>query len=352
MRNEAPQTVKKVIRNTTMRAAVIGGGSWGLALANLLASNGLQILVWEHDPSFLAALQKSSSNPLLLPDLVLPPSVSFTGDLADVADFSASIIVLATPTQFIRSTLKNSPAELWNGDTLTAIVNVAKGIEQGSLLTPSGILKELLPPPMHSRVCALSGPSHAEEVARQVPTAVVVAGEDDALLQELQKTFSNSFFRVYSSRDVMGVEIGGAVKNVISIAAGIVAGLGFGDNTMGALLTRGQVEIQRLGLALGAQAETFLGLSGIGDLITTAISTHSRNRYVGFEIGKGRKLADIKAEMNMVAEGVETTRSVHGLAQTLKVEMPITAQVYAALYEDKDPRQAILELMTRDLKAE
>lgn len=335
-----------------MRAAVIGGGSWGLALANLLASNGLQVLVWEHDPTFLALLQESNSNPLLLPKLILPPSVTFTGNLAEMANYAASFIVLATPTQFIRSTLQNSPAELWNTDSIKAIVNVSKGIERDSLLTPSGILKEILPQAIHSRICALSGPSHAEEVAAQVPTAVVVAGEDETLLRELQKAFSNSYFRVYSSKDVMGVEIGGAVKNVISIAAGIVAGLGFGDNTMGALLTRGQVEIQRLGVALGAQSETFLGLSGIGDLITTAISTHSRNRHVGFEIGKGRKLAEIRAEMNMVAEGVETTKSVNGLAKSLKVEMPITAQVYAALYEDKDPRQAILELMTRDLKAE
>ncbi|NLN85581.1 MAG: NAD(P)-dependent glycerol-3-phosphate dehydrogenase [Candidatus Cloacimonetes bacterium] len=335
-----------------MRAAVIGGGSWGLALADLLASNGLQVLIWEHDPSFLASLQKSNSNPLLLPDIVLPASVSFTGDFDEVADFQAPIFVLATPTQFIRSTLKTAPARTWNPDTLKAIVNVAKGIEQNSLLTPSGILKDILPGAIHDRVCTLSGPSHAEEVARKVPTAVVLAGEDENRRRELQQIFSNSYFRVYSSSDLIGVEIGGAVKNVISIAAGIVAGLGFGDNTMGALLTRGQVEIQRLGLALGAQAETFLGLSGIGDLITTAISPHSRNRHVGFEIGKGRKLAEIQAEMNMVAEGVVTTKSVYGLANSLQVEMPITAQVYAALYEDKDPRQAILELMTRDLKAE
>ncbi len=335
-----------------MRAAVIGGGSWGLALADLLASNGLQVLIWEHDPSFLATLQKSNSNPLLLPGIVLPASVSFTGDLDDVADFKAPIIVLATPTQFIRSTLRGAPARIWDPDILKAIVNVAKGIEKDSLLTPSGILKDILPSAIHDRVYTLSGPSHAEEVARRVPTAVVLAGENEIRLRELQKTFSNSYFRVYSSSDLIGVEIGGAVKNVISIAAGIVAGLGFGDNTMGALLTRGQVEIQRLGMALGAQAETFLGLSGIGDLITTAISPHSRNRHVGFEIGKGRNLAEIQAEMNMVAEGVVTTKSVYGLANSLHVEMPITAQVYAALYEDKDPRQAILELMTRDLKAE
>ncbi|MCB5283976.1 MAG: NAD(P)-dependent glycerol-3-phosphate dehydrogenase [Candidatus Cloacimonetes bacterium] len=339
-----------------MRVAVIGGGGWGLALANLLAENAHPVMVWEHDPAFLQTLLATRSNPLLLANLSLPETVLFTGDFHALADFQPQLVVLATPTQFIRATLEGIPPaaadRIWAAENLKAVVNVAKGIEENTLLTPSGILRELLPAAVQDRFCSLSGPSHAEEVARRVPTTVVIAGADDELLSELQTVFSNSFFRAYRSTDLTGVEMGGAVKNVIAIAAGIVTGLGFGDNTMGALLTRGLVEIQRLGVARGAKAETFLGLSGVGDLITTAISPHSRNRHVGFEIGSGRKLSAIITEMKMVAEGVATTRSVHALATRANVEMPIIAQVYATLYQDKDPRQAILELMTRELKAE
>ncbi len=339
-----------------MRIAIIGGGGWGLALANLLAGNSHSVLVWEHNPAFLKSLQDTHSSPLLLPNVILPESVSFTGDFSEIVSFSPQIIILATPSQFLRATLRSIPANeqtaLWNAPDLLAVVNVSKGIEEHSLKTMSEVLEEELPAGIQDRICALSGPSHAEEVARHIPTTVVVAGSDDQLLKLLQTVFSNSFFRVYRSSDLIGVEIGGAVKNVISIAAGIIAGLGFGDNTIGALLTRGLVEIQRFGLSFGARPETFLGLSGIGDLITTATSQHSRNRHVGFEIGKGRKLKEIIAEMNMVAEGVVTTSSVHQLALKKGIEMPITEQVFQVLYADKDPRQAIIDLMTRELKAE
>ncbi|MDP2400510.1 MAG: NAD(P)H-dependent glycerol-3-phosphate dehydrogenase [Candidatus Cloacimonadaceae bacterium] len=339
-----------------MRIAVIGGGGWGLALTKLMAEQGHEPIVWEHNPAFLAELQSSHSNFKLLPNIVLDDRVRFTGDIGDIERSQPEIIILATPAQFIRSTLSAFNTEignsLWISPELKAVVNVAKGIEENTLLTIDKILFELLPPEVHAKVCALSGPSHAEEVSRGIPTTVVIAGSDDALLKELQAVFSNAYFRVYRSSDLIGVEIGGAVKNIISIAAGIVSGLGFGDNTIGALLTRGIVEIQRYGLALGAKPETFLGLSGIGDLITTATSPHSRNRFVGFEIGKGRKLGEIIASMSMVAEGVATTRSVWQSAQKLGVEMPIVDQVYAVLYEDKDPKTAITDLMTRELKAE
>lgn len=339
-----------------MRVAVIGGGGWGLALTKLMAEQGHEPIVWEHNPVFLAELQSSHSNFKLLPNIVLDDRVRFTGDIADIEKSKPEIIILATPAQFIRSTLSAFDAEIgnsmWISPELKAVVNVAKGIEENTLLTIDKILFELLPPDVHPKVCALSGPSHAEEVSRGIPTSVVIAGSDDALLKELQVVFSNAYFRVYRSTDLIGVEIGGAVKNIISIAAGIVSGLGFGDNTIGALLTRGIVEIQRYGLALGAKSETFLGLSGIGDLITTATSFHSRNRYVGYEIGKGRKLREIIASMSMVAEGVATTRSVWQSSQKLGVEMPIVDQVYAVLYEDKDPKTAITDLMTRELKAE
>ncbi len=339
-----------------MRVAIIGGGSWGLALAKLLADNTHQVLVWEHDPGFLATLQNTHANPVLLPNIVLPQTILFTGDFLALANFQPQLIVLATPTQFLRSTLSLIPEAakrmIWDPKHLLAVVNVAKGIEENSLLTIGGILRQILPNSIHKRICTLSGPSHAEEVARQIPTTVVVAGHEDDLLKDLQSVFSNPYFRTYRSSDLLGVEFGGSVKNVIAIAAGIVAGLGFGDNTMGALLTRGLVEIQRLGVACGANAETFLGLSGVGDLITTSISPHSRNRLVGFGIGSGRKLNEIVAEMKMVAEGVVTTKSVFALAKQKNVEMPITEQVHATLYQDKNPRDAILELMTRELKAE
>jgi len=335
-----------------MRIGIIGGGGWGLALAKLLSENLHEVLVWEFNPGFVDLLKNTRSNPNLLKGIVLPDGIQFTSAKNEVTYFSPELIVLATPSQFVRRTVSSFPQALWQAPGLRAIVNVAKGIEENSLKTIDTVLQEELPSEVHAKICALSGPSHAEEVARRVPTAVVIAGKDTNLLTMLQEVFSNAYFRVYRSNDLIGVEIGGAVKNIIAIAAGIIAGLGFGDNTIGALLTRGIVEISRFGIALNAQPETFLGLSGIGDLITTATSQHSRNRYVGFEIGKGRKLQDILAEMKMVAEGVATTRSVYQLAQKLGVDMPIVRQVYQALYEDKDPRQAITELMTRELKAE
>ncbi|MDP2173693.1 MAG: NAD(P)H-dependent glycerol-3-phosphate dehydrogenase [Candidatus Cloacimonadaceae bacterium] len=339
-----------------MRISVIGGGGWGLALTKLLVDQGHVLSVWEHNPAFLCELQNSRSNFNLLPNVVLDKSVRFTGDIKDIVISKPQIIILATPAQFIRSTLtgfeSSSGKELWQSPELLAVVNVAKGIEENTLLTIDKILLEMLPSNVHDKICALSGPSHAEEVSRGIPTTVVIAGSNEDLLISLQRVFSNSYFRVYRSSDLIGVEIGGAVKNIIAIAAGIVSGLGFGDNTIGALLTRGIVEIQRFGVALGAKPDTFLGLSGIGDLITTATSLHSRNRFVGCEIGKGRKLKEIIASMNMIAEGVATTRSVWQSAQKLGVEMPIVNQVYAVLYEDKDPHTAISDLMTRELKAE
>jgi glycerol-3-phosphate dehydrogenase (NAD(P)+) len=339
-----------------MKIAILGGGGWGLALAKLLAEKQNRVLVWEYNPQHLAILQEQHGNSLLLKDVVLPDKVSFTGSFEDIASFDSDILLLATPSQFIRATLAAIPpflmSSIFASTKLKAIVNVAKGIEEGSLMTIDRILAEALPPSVHGKICALSGPSHAEEVARGLPTTVVIAGSDEELLIQLQDIFSNAYFRVYRSPDIVGVEIGGAVKNIIAIAAGIVAGLGFGDNTIGALLTRGIVEISRFGREMGAQPETFMGLTGIGDLITTAISSHSRNRYVGFEVGSGKKMKDILSSMSMVAEGVATTRSVHFLASQMNIDMPIVEQVYLILYEDKDPLKAMRELMLRDLKAE
>lgn len=339
-----------------MNISIIGGGGWGLALAKLLAENHHDVLVWEFNPAFLATLTSTHGNPTLLKGIKLPEQISFTDSFEDVANFESDILLLATPSQFIRSTLRSIPPtnsqRIWLNPKLKAIVNVAKGIEEQSLKTIDQILFDELPPTLHDNICALSGPSHAEEVARGIPTTVVIAGTNEALLKELQEVFSNQYFRVYRSMDLIGVEIGGAVKNIISIAAGIVSGLGFGDNTIGALLTRGVVEISRFGKSMRANPETFLGLSGIGDLITTAISPNSRNRYVGYEIGKGKSLQEVQAGMHMVAEGVATTRSVYQLSLKLGVEMPITAEVYKILYENKDPMSAMRDLMLRELKAE
>ncbi len=338
---------------------VLGGGSWGLTIAKLLAEKGHQIIVWEYNTEFVNQLQLSGKNDLFLPGIQLPDSIVYTNSWEEIIRFCPDILVLATPTQFVAGTLsalnltldKLKP-EGWSLDSLLAIVNLAKGIEEGSMRRVSQIVHEALPSIATEKIMTLSGPSHAEEVARRIPTTVVIAGRDEDLLHQMQEVFSNEYFRVYSSTDQIGVEIGGAVKNIISIAAGILDGLGYGDNTKGALLTRGIVEIQRLGIAMGAKAETFLGLSGMGDLITTAISQHSRNRFVGFEIGKGKSLKTIVSGMSMVAEGVATTASVHALAGSLSVEMPIVNEVYEVLYNDKSPQLAIYELMTRDLKKE
>ncbi|MDD4231410.1 MAG: NAD(P)-dependent glycerol-3-phosphate dehydrogenase [Candidatus Cloacimonetes bacterium] len=339
-----------------MKISVIGGGGWGLALAKLLTENKHEVLVWEYNASYLSSLKETNSNPTLLKDITLPLSIKYTDSFSTIANFESTIILLATPSQFIRKTLRSIPNEvaqkIWQNQNLIALVNVAKGIEEQSLKTIDQILYDELPHEMHHKICALSGPSHAEEVARGIPTTVVIAGQNEELLMQLQEVFSNSYFRVYRSLDIIGVEIGGAVKNIIAIAAGIVSGLGYGDNTLGALLTRGIVEISRLGKAMHAQTETFLGLSGIGDLITTAISLNSRNRYVGYEIGKGKSLQEIQDSMAMVAEGIASTRAVYLLAAKLGVEMPIVCQVYEILYEHKDPFTAMRDLMSRDLKAE
>ena len=332
--------------------AILGGGAWGLALAKLLSENGHQVRVWEFNPEFVALLRETHSNPFLLKDVTLPESITFSHDFGEVLTPETDYLIFAVPSQFLRAAVRQAAPYINQLPRLKAVINVAKGIEEHSLKRMSEILTEELAPGLSGKIVCLSGPSHAEEVARQIPTAVVLAGPDDELLQELQPLFSTTYFRAYRSADQAGVEIGGAVKNVIAIAAGIIDGLGYGDNTKGALLARGLAEISRLGLALGAQPETFLGLSGIGDLFTTASSLHSRNRFVGNEIGTGKKLPDILSAMQSVAEGVATTRSVHQLSQNLGIEMPITEQIFEVLFHDKSPKLAMLELMTRSLKQE
>ncbi len=331
-----------------MVITILGAGSWGIALSTLLRYNGHSILLWEFDAEVCRKLNRERTLPEKLPGIIIPEDVSITDDLAAVG--RSEIIVLALPSHTIRHVAGKMAGLL--GPDVAAIVNVSKGIENNTLLRVSEVLRQVLPQRFHAKISTLSGPSHAEEVARDVPTTVVVASVVPAVSELVQKAFSTRNFRIYSSDDLIGVELGGSLKNVIAIAAGILQGLGMGDNTMGALLTRGLAEMVRLGRKLGADPMTFAGLSGIGDLITTCFSSHSRNRYVGEQLGKGRKLPEILANMSMVAEGVKTTASAYALSQRHQVEMPITAAVYKILFENMPPEQAIANLMTRALKPE
>ncbi len=331
----------------TDRVTILGAGSWGMAIAHLLDRNGLQVRLWEFDPAAYRSLVTDRSQPDKLRDFRLGDSIELT-DKLEVALEDAPLVVLATPAQYLRSVL----TKIKGGDfDEVGFVNLAKGIETGSLKRMSEVIVEELGVSLN-QVATLSGPSHAEEVVADLPTAVVAAGHSEAFTSRLQHLFSNQSFRVYKSNDLIGVELGGSLKNIIAIAAGIVAGLGMGDNTLGALITRGLAETTRLGTVMGAQPLTFAGLSGIGDLITTCASRHSRNRYVGEKIGQGEKLADILKAMSMVAEGVQTTRSGYALAQMHNVETPITYDVYQVLFNDKPPREAVINLMERELKSE
>ncbi len=329
------------------RVGILGAGSWGMAVARLLDGNGSDVRLWEFDPAEYKKLLEHRTIPGKLKDVRLAESIDITNDL-EYAVSDCGLIVLAVPSQSLRSVLVRLKACLPSG---VALVNLAKGVETGSLKRMSSvILEELKVSP--ENVATISGPSHAEEVVRDMPTTVVAAGCGEDLVNRLQRVFSSNSFRVYTSDDLIGVELGGALKNIIAIGVGITDGLGLGDNTRGALITRGLAEITRLGTAMGARGETFAGLSGIGDLVTTCISKHSRNRYVGERIGRGLKLQEILESMAMVAEGVETTRSGYRLSEQLKVEMPITMQVHRVLFEDKPAAEAVQVLMGRELKAE
>lgn len=329
------------------RVAVLGAGSWGMAVAGMLHHNGLSVKLWEYDRAEYALLVQHRGQPEKLKDFRLPDGIFLSNDLIEtVAD--CTLVILAVPSQVLRPVVRRLNGAI---PPETGIVNLAKGIETGSLKRMSEVIaEELYPPP--ENVATLSGPSHAEEVAADLPTTVVLAGRSSVFIEQLQPILSNRFFRVYLSSDLVGVELAGSLKNIIAIAAGIADGLGMGDNTRGALITRGLAEITRLGLAMGARAETFAGLSGIGDLVTTCCSQHSRNRYVGEQIGMGRKLSEVLEKMTMVAEGVQTTRSGFELAARYEVETPIIKQVHAVLFEDKAPREAVEELMVRSLKPE
>ena len=331
-----------------MNIAVLGAGGWGTTLSILLHDNGHKVTLYEYKPDYAEFLQEKRINETYLPGIKIPYEIEITSNLEEAVK-NKHIIVLAIPTQYIRSVIEKIDFNLIKN---AVIVNVAKGIEISTLKRVSEIIKDVFTEIDETKISTLSGPSHAEEVARKIPTAVVVGSKSIETAKFVQNEFMNPYFRVYATTDIVGVELGGSLKNVIAIGAGICDGAGFGDNTKAAIMTRGIAEISRLGIALGAKPETFAGLSGIGDVIVTCMSKYSRNRYVGEQIGKGRKLKDILAEMEMVAEGVTTAKSVYQLSQKVGVEVPICVEVYKILYEDKDPILATTDLMTRRPKEE
>lgn len=331
-----------------MKISVLGAGGWGTTLAILLYYNGHKVSLWEYKKNYAKVLDKERLNVKYLPDIKIPEDIFITHSLHE-ATSNQNLIVLAVPSQFLRSVIKNVQ---FSSIKNSIIVSVSKGIENTSLMTMSQMIKDVFPSISDDQIGVISGPSHAEEVSKRIPTAVVAASQSPETSRTIQAAFITSYFRVYGSTDILGVELGGAFKNVIAIGAGIIDGAKFGDNTKAAIMTRGIAEISRLGIALGAQPETFAGLSGMGDLIVTCMSRHSRNRFVGEQVGAGKKLKDVLKSMKMVAEGVETSRSASQLADKLDVETPITHEVYKILFEDKDPVKATTDLMTRDMKPE
>ncbi|MBN1928075.1 MAG: NAD(P)H-dependent glycerol-3-phosphate dehydrogenase [Chlorobiaceae bacterium] len=331
-----------------MKITVLGAGSWGTTLAVLLAEKGHEVRLWAHRPEFAAALESDRENKRYLSGTRFPDNLHVVADLHDAVR-PAAMVVTAVPSHALRETMQAIAGLPLDGKI---IVNVAKGIERETGKRMSEVLLETLPTLKPEQVAALYGPSHAEEVARRQPTTVVACSVSEKTALLVQEAFHTQTFRVYVNTDLVGVEIAGSVKNIIAIAAGISDGLGFGDNAKAAIITRGLAEISRLSEKLGADPLTMSGLSGIGDLVVTCLSRHSRNRHVGEQIGKGRKLDDILGEMNMIAEGVLTSKAVVRLAERLGVEMPISRAVYEMLFENKPAQQAILDLMTRDPKPE
>src|SRR5262245_17958561 len=328
--------------------AILGGGSWGTALALQLARVGHDVVLWARDPAFAAALGAARENTVYLPGIPFPGNIRPSGDLA-TACAGAAMVVFVCPSGGVRALAEAVAPHLADG---ALVVSAAKGVEQDSRKTMSAVLADVVGERHRASVSVLSGPSFAREVAKGVPTAVTAAARELPVAEAVQRLFNGPTFRVYTSTDVIGVEIGGAVKNVIAVAAGVSDGLGFGHNSRAALITRGLAEITRLATRLGAEPPTLAGLSGLGDLVLTCTGDMSRNRTVGLRLGRGERLADIVASMKEVAEGIRNTRSVRDLAHSVSVEMPITEQMYALLYEDKPPRQAVVELMARGLKRE
>ncbi len=335
-------------REDPIQAAVVGAGSWGTALALLLHENGHRVRLWTHDEIVVDEVERLGENRTYLPGVSVPDGIQVFSRIDQVVN-QAELVVSVSPSQFVGSVMKTALPHL-RSDAL--VVSASKGIEIESLQTMHGVLSPLLPEGMGNTICVLSGPSFAAEVARKEPTAVVVASESRDARHQAQALFTSDTFRVYTDPDVLGVELGGAVKNVIALAAGVAAGLEFGHNTRAALITRGLAEMTRLGVAMGASQATFSGLAGMGDLVLTCTGELSRNRTVGTRLARGESLEEILSTTKSVAEGVRTAPAVHRLAREHNVEMPITQQVCRMLQGEVQPRNAVRELMTRDPKPE
>ena len=327
------------------KVTVIGSGSWGTALAVMLAQNGHEVLIWSRRQDAVDELLQKRTNEKYLPGIEIPEVIQATTDYKKAVE-AAEIIILAVPSRAVAETVKAFSPYL---KTWQILVNVSKGLEPDTLLCLSKVIEREAP---QCEVCVLSGPSHAEEVARGIPTTCLIACENEAVAKLVQEEFANSRFRLYTNTDMIGAEIGAALKNVMALAAGMSDGLGFGDNTKAALMTRGIAEMKRLGIAMGGKPETFAGLSGIGDLIVTCTSMHSRNRRAGILLGQGKSLQETLEEIKMVVEGVNTVQVACALAEKYNVSMPITQTIYRVLFEGEDVQAAVEELMTRDYKSE
>ena len=339
---------KDGIDTNNIKIGVVGAGSWGTALANLLASKGFAIDLWVFEKEVIQQIKESGENHYFLPDIKLSSNLKPRNNLDNVVS-GKDLVLVVVPSHVMRETTLKMAHHI---SKEAIIASASKGIENKTHLTMTGVLQETLPqiPPEHLAV--ISGPSFAREVAQNLPTVVTAASKDMEICALVQQVMATPHFRVYTSDDVMGVELGGSLKNVIAIAAGVIDGLQLGLNTRAALITRGMTEIRRLGLKMGANPRTFTGLAGFGDLILTCTGHLSRNYTVGQKIGEGKKVNDILGEMRMVAEGVKTAKSVYNLSRKLGVDMPISHEIYRILYEDLDPKEAVYRLMTRDLKQE
>lgn len=327
------------------KIGILGAGSWGTALYLLLRDNGHQVRLWSWQAAHVAEVLAEKENKQFLPGVPLPADVEISSEMA-VSLQEAEIVVFAVPSHVVRSVARQAAPFIPAG---AIIVNVAKGFEKDTLLRLSQVLTEELP---GHAITVLSGPSHAEEVAKKLPTTVAVASEHGEAAKEIQTVFMSEYFRVYTNDDLIGVELGGALKNIIALGAGVVDGLGLGDNTKAALMTRGLAEMARLGEAMGAKVITFAGLTGVGDLIVTCGSMHSRNRRAGILLGKGYSLQDTLKEVGMVVEGINAAEIVHVLRQKYNVSMPISEMIYRVIFEGLDAKEAILTLMTRDKASE
>lgn len=326
------------------KVTFLGGGSFGTALSILLGNKGYEVAIWDRASSVVDEINKQRKNDRYIKNLIIPENVTAFTDVDEALE-GAQVVVLAVPSHIIRTICKSIKGKI--GEEVI-VVSIAKGIEEGTDLRLSQVIEEELPNP----VVILSGPSHAEEVAVGIPTTLVASSNNMKYAEKVQDLFMSPTFRVYTNEDLVGVEIGGAVKNIIALAAGISDGIGYGDNTKAALMTRGMKEISRIGLALGGKVETFYGLTGMGDLIVTCTSMHSRNRRAGILIGKGKSLDEAQAEIGMVVEGVKSCHAFYELKKKLGVEMPITDVLYRVLFEGKNPVEAVEELMARDKKDE